>query len=53
MQKNVSQLASASMAMNNFREVFKAFVEGRTESDRINTLLTDIESFVAIVTTLK
>lgn len=53
MQKNVSQLASASMAMNNFRDVFKAFVEGRTESDRINTLLTDIESFVAIVTTLK
>lgn len=53
MQKNVSQLASASMAMNNFRDVFKAFVEGRTESDRINTLLTDIEAFVAIVTTLK
>lgn len=53
MQKNVSQLASASMAINNFRDVFKAFVEGRTESDRINTLLTDIEAFVAIVTTLK
>lgn len=53
MQKNVSQLASASMAMNNFRDIFKAFVEGRTESDRINTLLTDIEAFVAIVTTLK
>lgn len=53
MQKNVSQLASASMAMNNFRDVFKAFVEGRTESDRINTLLTDIEAFFAIVTTLK
>jgi hypothetical protein len=53
MKRNVEQLSNASTAISHFREIFKSFVEGEPESDRLNTLLSDIESFVEIVETLK
>ena len=52
-RKNAAQLLSASTAINDFREIFKTFVEGRSDRDRINTLLTDIESFIVLVGTFK
>lgn len=52
-QKNANQLIAASAAITDFKEIFQSFVEGETDSARINTLLTDIESFVALINTFK
>lgn len=53
MNTTVSELEDASKSAGNFRELFKDFVEGSLNRERLNTLLTDIESFLTVVEQLK
>ncbi|MBW4473956.1 MAG: hypothetical protein KME45_26820 [Stenomitos rutilans HA7619-LM2] len=53
MEATAAELESASSAMSEFNEVFKDFVEGKLNQGRLNSLLSDIESFVSVVEKLK
>jgi hypothetical protein len=53
MKTTADELENASVAMNKFNEVFKDFVEGKLTQSRINSLLSDIESFVSVIEKLK
>jgi len=53
MKATADELDNASAAMNKFNEVFKDFVEGKLNQSRLNSLLSDIESFVSVVEKLK
>ncbi|NMG06175.1 hypothetical protein [Brasilonema sp. UFV-L1] len=53
MNTTVSELEEASDSAKTFRDLFKDFVEGKLNRERLNTLLTDIESFLTIVEQLK
>lgn len=53
MNTTVSQLEDASTATGEFGEVFRDFVEGKLNRERLNTLLTDIESFLTVIEQLK
>jgi hypothetical protein len=53
MNTTVSELEDASKSAGKFRELFKDFVEGKLNRERLNSLLTDIESFITIVEQLK
>jgi hypothetical protein len=51
--RNISQFAEASKAAKSFRTIFQDFVKGDLNSDRLSTLLTDIESFLVVVEQLR
>lgn len=53
MNTTASELEDASKSAGKFQELFKDFVEGKLNRERLNTLLTDIESFITIVEQLK
>jgi len=53
MNTTVSELEEASKSAGKFRDLFKNFVEGKLNRERLNTLLTDLESFITIVEQLK
>ncbi|GAB1538111.1 hypothetical protein NUACC21_07690 [Scytonema sp. NUACC21] len=53
MNTTVSELEEASKSAGKFRDLFKDFVEGKLNRQRLNTLLNDIESFITIVEKFK
>lgn len=48
-----AELKTASEAMGEFQTVFQDFVEGRSNSGRINALLTDIENLLSVIEKFK
>lgn len=49
MDRQIAALKTASAALGEFKEIFQAFVEGKLTIKRLNNVLQDIDSFIAIV----
>jgi len=48
-----AELETASQALGDFQSIFQDFVEGRSSSARIDSLLTDIENLLSVIEKLK
>lgn len=48
-----AELETASQALGDFQSIFQDFVEGRSSSARIDSLLTDIEDLLSVIEKLK
>ena len=49
MDRQVKELTNASEALNEFKDIFQASVEGKINSQRLNNSLRDIDSFLALL----
>ncbi|WP_373525643.1 hypothetical protein [Nostoc sp.] len=48
-----AELETASQSLGDFQSIFQDFVEGRSNSARIDSLLTDIENLLSVIEKLK
>lgn len=48
-----AELETASQSLGDFQSIFQDFVEGRSSSARIDSLLTDIENLLSVIEKLK
>lgn len=49
MEKHITELENASHALNDFKEIYKASVEGKVKSQSIDDALKDIDYFLALL----
>lgn len=53
MDRKIAELKAANAALGEFKEVFQAFVEGKLSIQRLNSVLKDIDSFLAQIESVK
>jgi hypothetical protein len=53
MNRKIAELEAASAALGEFKEIFQAFVSGKLTSQRLNSVLKDIDSFLAQIESIK